>query len=263
MTGFTWNVCDGVASLRFNRPEVKNTIDPPMLAEISELLGQASEDGSIRCVTVSGAGGDFCSGADIKYFESLFELDDDARVAALERAVSQGGAWMEIMEKMPQPVVASVRGAVGGSGMAFVCCADVVIASESAFFVVAHIHLGAPPDGGATYYLPRLLGTRQAKRLAMLGERISAKEAYELGLVTHLVTDDVLDAETEKIVRRLTRSAPYGLAGAKALINQSYENSLKEQLAAESRYFSEASRTSDFQEGVRAFIEKRRPEFTS
>jgi 2-(1,2-epoxy-1,2-dihydrophenyl)acetyl-CoA isomerase len=261
MDDYLLEIDGAVARIVLNRPHVKNTIDPDMLMAMDDDLQKIANNSEIRCVVLSGAGGNFCSGADMNYFQGLFELPEPERAEKLRQGVLTGGHWMETIEAMPQTVVASVRGAVGGSGMAFICAADFVIASENSFFAVAHVKIGGPPDGGATYYLPRLIGIRQAKKLCMLGDRVNAQQAFEIGLVTELVPDSQLEAATEALSARLASSATRALAGAKSLINNAFNNDLPAHLGLEAACFGDAARTIDFIEGVTAFKEKRRPNF--
>jgi 2-(1,2-epoxy-1,2-dihydrophenyl)acetyl-CoA isomerase len=198
----------------------------------------------------------------MSYFRKLFALPDQERIDVLTHGVASGGRWMETFENMPQPVVASVRGAVGGSGMAFILAADFVLASDTSFFTVAHVRIGGSTDGGSTYYLPRLIGSRQAKKLCLLGDRIDARQAQELGLLTELLPDDQLDQATEALVSRLNTAATKALAGTKNLINDSFNNDLPAQLHLEAEAFGRSAATADFLEGVAAFVEKRRPLFT-
>lgn len=261
MYGYELTRKDGVARITFNRPHLRNAVDPTMMIAIDADLRAIARDETVRCVVIAGEGGCFSSGADLGYFKEIMALSDADRVAKLTSETMAAHHWMETLEAMPQPVIASVRGAVGGSGMAFVMSADLVIASEDSFFTVAHVKIGGSPDGGATYYLPRLLGSRQAKRLCLLGDRFDARKAYDLGLVTDLVPDAELETATEALAQRICASAGLALAGAKALINASFDNDLATQLKAEVESFGRGAATHDFKEGVSAFLDKRAPAF--
>jgi 2-(1,2-epoxy-1,2-dihydrophenyl)acetyl-CoA isomerase len=161
--------------------------------------------------------------------------------------------------RMDKPVIAAVHGAVAGFGLSLMLAADLVLASESAYFTLAYSNIALSPDGGATWSLPRHVGLKRAMEIALLGERFDALRAHELGLVNRLVAPEQLAAETQKLARRLALGPAAALARTKALLNQSFDNSLEAQLLAEQGYFADCAAHPDFAEGLAAFFEKRRP----
>ena len=149
-----------------------------------------------------------------------------------------------------------------GAGVGFIAGADLVIAAESAGVVLAHINIGASPDGSTSYHLPRSIGVKRAKAMALLGDAIDARTAQAYGLVNWVVPDDTLEAETDKLARRLAAGPAVALAQAKSLINQSLGNTLADQLAAEAKSMGISAASEDFIEGPKAFMEKRKAQFS-
>jgi 2-(1,2-epoxy-1,2-dihydrophenyl)acetyl-CoA isomerase len=250
-----------IARITFNRPEVRNAISHAMLMQMQYFLEQVERDSSVRCVVLSGAGGHFMSGADLGGFrEALGRSPEDRRRQFAERVQRCSGLFLAI-ERLPQPLVASVRGAVAGAGIGFVSSSDFVVASESSIFVLAHVHIGASADASSTYYLPRVVGLRKAKELALLGERITSREALAMGLVNRVVADGELEQETARLVERLACAPTRAIAQMKRMMNLSLGNTLMTQLTMEAEAFGECAATEDFVEGVSAFIGKRKAEF--
>jgi 2-(1,2-epoxy-1,2-dihydrophenyl)acetyl-CoA isomerase len=162
---------------------------------------------------------------------------------------------------MPQPVVASVRGAVAGAALGFVAGADFVVCGESSIFVLAHVRIGACPDGASSYYLPRVLGVRKAKELAILGNKLSAEAAREFGLVNYVVPDTQVESATEELVKKIVDAPRRSVQWAKRIMNESLGNSIERQLQREAQGFGECAGSDDFAEGVSAFLEKRTAKF--
>jgi 2-(1,2-epoxy-1,2-dihydrophenyl)acetyl-CoA isomerase len=163
---------------------------------------------------------------------------------------------------MPQPVIAGVRGSVAGFGMSLVAAADLAIAADSARFTQAYSQIGTTPDGGNTWFLPRAVGAKRAMGLTLLNEPIDAAGACAIGLVNQVVADSELEAVTLQLAERLARGPSRAYAQAKRLINDSMSNTLEQQLLAEQGSFTRCALSHDFAEGVTAFMEKRRPEFS-
>jgi 2-(1,2-epoxy-1,2-dihydrophenyl)acetyl-CoA isomerase len=166
-----------------------------------------------------------------------------------------------LIERMPQVVIASVRGNVAGSGVSFVGAADLAITSENARFLLAHIRIAGVPDGGVTWYLPRQVGVKRAKEIALLGDPFGAEEAMRIGLINRVVPDDQLEAETLQLALRFGRGPRRAVAETKQLINKSLQNSLAAQLGEEAAAVGRATQTEDFLEGATAFAGKRQPHY--
>lgn len=162
---------------------------------------------------------------------------------------------------LPVPIVAAVHGAVAGFGVSLTMLCDFVVASDDSFFTLAYIHLGTTPDGSSTYFLPRLVGLRRAKEIALLGGRLSGAEAVALGLANKVVARAELETEAAALAARLASGPTQAYARTRALLNFAFDRTLDEQLEAEAINFSECAATEDFVEGVRAFVERRKPVF--
>ncbi|MET0988073.1 MAG: enoyl-CoA hydratase-related protein [Steroidobacteraceae bacterium] len=251
-----------IARLTLNRPEVLNAMDTEACDQLLLAAKRIERTSSVRCVIFSGAGKSFMSGADLTAMGNQLEDPNvDLQHEFESSVVRKANEFLQVMERIPVPVIVSVRGAVSGGGLGFACCGDFLIASESAVFVAAHILVGLSPDGGVSWYLPRLLGARLAKDILMLGRKFSAQEAERIGLVKQVVPDAELESATNALAQTLLAMPAKALANIKLLVNQAAQHSFNDHLQLEARLLGEAAVTSDFREGVKAFKEKRRPQF--
>jgi 2-(1,2-epoxy-1,2-dihydrophenyl)acetyl-CoA isomerase len=252
-----------IAHLVLNRPESRNAMDTPSLDLLVRHLREIERDPAIRCVVLRGAGKHFMAGADLKAFkQDIDESDGDLRSLFEERVLRDGNRFPQIMERMPQPVIASVRGGVIGGGLAMALCADMIIASETAFFLCAQVNIGLLPDGGATWNLTRLVGPRHAKRLMFLGEPVSAAEAERIGLVNQIVPDSELESATSELAHKLAAKPRTSLSSIKQLVNAAPQMTIAEGLQREARLIGDCVSHKDFDEGLSAFLEKRKPDFS-
>ncbi|HMB59536.1 MAG TPA: enoyl-CoA hydratase-related protein, partial [Xanthomonadales bacterium] len=192
---------------------------------------------------------------------NVFEQSPEERRTGFVKRVNNAAPIFRHLLTMPQPVVASVRGACAGAAVGFVSCCDFILASETALFLVAHVHIGASPDGATTYALPRKVGTAKAMEMALLGGKVSAQEARTCGLVNQLHTDEELDAAVEKLVQQIVALPASSVRNIKSLINQSLNNNLERQLELEAQAFADCAASPNFIEGVSAFLEKRKAKF--
>ncbi len=248
------DVRDGVARVTLNRPEKLNSFNVQVHEELSDALENLT---NARVLVLTGAGRGFCAGQDL----------GDRGVAGAEIDLGASiekhyAPLVRRLRKLPMPVIAAVNGVAAGAGanLAFAC--DLVIAAKSASFIESFCKLGLIPDTGGTYFLPRLVGTARAMGMALLGDKISAEQAAEWGLIWKCVEDAEFPATIDKLAAQLAAAPTMGLARIKEAIYSSGERSLDEQLDFERDTMRELGRSSDFREGVAAFLEKRAPKFT-
>lgn len=247
----------GVATITFNRPQVMNALDAQMMIEFRAAAEQVEHDIGVRAVVLRGAGRAFLTGGDVAQFAE--------RVAELPDLIVRWGREMhfaiQALRRMGKPVLASVHGAVAGAGFSIFCAADVAIAAEGTRFSLAYANIGASPDGGATYFLPRLLGYRKAMELTLLPDMFDTAAAQRLDLLNWVVPADRLEAETARIAGRLASGPTRAHAEAKRLMNDSPLRSMQTQMEEELFAFARCTRTADLAEGLQAFVQKRKPQF--
>jgi 2-(1,2-epoxy-1,2-dihydrophenyl)acetyl-CoA isomerase len=252
-----YSVAGSVATITLNRPSVMNALDLRTIGSLREAAERAETDAQARAVVIRGAGPAFLAGGDVAWFHAnLSRAPELVREGApdLHRAILA-------LRRAPKPVLAAVHGAVAGAGLSVMAAADLAIAAEGTQFTTAYSRLGTSPDGGATHFLPRLVGTRRALELLMLSDSFDASEAHRLGLVNRVVPADRLAAEAETLARRLAQGATGAFAEIKRLVNQTHDQPLAAQLDAEVEAFARCAGTRDLAEGVTAFVEKRKPNF--
>jgi len=256
---------DSVCHVTLNRPKALNALTPDLVAALNHVLSEISIDPSIRCVVLSGAGAHFMAGGDVKSFKRV--LDEKLSGATLQshfsRLLNDFHQIIATMRAMRQPILASVRGATAGAGVGLMLGCDMVIAADDAFFNLAYCHLGVSPDGGSTYALPRVVGSKRAFEIALLGERFDAATAERWGLINRVVVRADLAVETSALAGRLADGPSRAHGNAKALLNASLNSTLDGQLKAETEAFVDCVVSADFTEGVNAFIEKRSSKFKS
>ncbi len=256
-TTLEFNVRDGVAHVTLNRPEAGNALNLELGQELLRAVLRCDEDPEVRAVLISGAGGMFCVGGDLKSFSDQGEhLPHHLKEVTtyLHAAVSR-------MARMDPPVVAAVHGAAAGAGMSLACACDLVVAAESTRFTMSYSNAGLTPDGSSTYYLPRLVGLKRATELTLTNRRLSAQEAMEWGLVTRVVPDEDLSEEATALASQLAAGATKALGAAKRLLQSGWTETLETQMEHETQTIAEMARTADAREGISAFLEKRQAEF--
>ena len=212
----------------------------------------------MRAVILTGAGKMFSGGGDLKSFAA----QGDALPGHLKEVALYLHAAISRFVRMDAPVIAAVNGTAGGGGMSLCLFADVVLAAESAKFTLAYTRAGLSPDGGSTYFLPRLIGLRRALELALTNRVLTAKEALEWGMVTKVVPDSELQAEAQALAGQLAAGATRALGAAKRLLHHSFGESLETQMELEAQGIAEQARTRDAREGIAAFIAKRKASFS-
>jgi len=255
-------VCEGAVTwLRLNRPGVLNALDEPTAAAFLDACRSVADEGGrgpTRVLVIAGNGRGFMAGGDVGRFN-----DDPAAAPAVAGAIiAHLHEALRVLDRLDVPVLASVHGPVAGAGMSLASAADLCIAADDAKFTMAYARIGATPDGSGSFHLPRLVGLRRAMELAMLSEVIDAAEALRIGLVNRVVPAAALAEETAKLAGRLAAGPTVAYAGVRHLMRQSFDRTLDQQLDAERDRFLATAATSDFIEGVSAFIAKRRPDFT-
>ena len=242
-----------VATITLNRPDSLNALNAGMIEELRIALGSLADSG-VRCLLMTGAGRAFSSGADLVAGGGL---PDDVG-AALE---SHLNPLIEDVFDLPMPVVAAVRGPCAGAGCSLALAADIVVAGRSAYFLQAFINIGLVPDAGATWLLPRLAGRARAMEMMMLGDRISAEQAADWGMISRVVEDEELESEAVALAVRLAQGPTAAYSLLRKLARNAEQASLSDALGAERRAQTVAGRTEDFKSGVMAFIQKRQPTF--
>jgi len=249
----------GIAILTLNRPDVGNAIDVPLARALMEAAIACSEDDTIRCVVLTGAGRTFCAGGDVGCFASA----GSAFPSLLKELTAYLHMAIARFSRMGKPFVTAVNGAAAGAGLSLAILGDIAIAARSAKFVLAYGAIGLSPDGGSTWLLPRLLGLRAAQEFALTNKRLSADEAAAMGLVTRAVDDDQLAQEMMATALSFANSATRSLGRTRTLLLSSFGNSLEEQMELEAQAIAESGRDREGREGVAAFFAKRKPDFSA
>lgn len=261
MSDLLYQVKNGVAYLTMNRPEMRNALSPDMRDNFRQRLGQIEANDEIRCIVIRGSGKHFLAGGDVKSFLEFTKLEPEVRRERFINRILDLHPIMFAMRRLKKPILASVQGAAAGLGVSLALCCDLVMASEDAFFALSYTGIGGSPDGSATFHLPRVVGVKKAMEMALLGDRITAKEAAELGMINWVVPDAELKERTRELAERLAEGPTQAYAAVKRLILQSLNTSLEAQLQAEAEAFGGCASTADWVEGVTAFNEKRTPRF--
>lgn len=252
------NVKDHVAHLILNRPDRANVINAKTARELLTAAIECDENPDIRAVLIRARGPMFCGGGDLKTF---VKHGDDLPAYLKETTTYLHGA-VSRLTRQSAPVVCAVHGFAAGGGFSLAISGDLVLASQSAKFTMSYTKAGLTPDGSSTYFLPRLVGLRRALDLALTNRVLSAEEAVEWGLASRVVSDDDLVSEAEALTGSLAQGATCALGTAKRLLHGGFGESLETQMEMETRAIADSVRTHDGREGIRAFVEKRRPAFT-
>ncbi|MHC6226874.1 2-(1,2-epoxy-1,2-dihydrophenyl)acetyl-CoA isomerase PaaG [Pseudomonas sp. X10] len=253
-----FDIDDGLAFLRLNRPEQLNSFNAQMHAEVREALKQVRSTPGVRVLLITGEGRGFCAGQDL----ADRNVAPGAAMPDLGQSIEQYyNPLIRTLRDLPMPVICAVNGVAAGAGANIPLACDLVLAARSASFIQAFCKIGLVPDSGGTWFLPRLVGVARAKALALLGNRLSAEQAEQWGLIYQCVDDAALRDEALKLARHLAAQPTAGLALIKRGLNASLDNSLDEQLELERDLQRLAGRTEDYREGVAAFMAKRTPEF--
>ncbi|MGH9029425.1 MAG: enoyl-CoA hydratase [Acidimicrobiales bacterium] len=248
---------EGVVSVTLNRPERKNAANGLMWKELNEVFTEVAHGRDDRVLVITGAGGAFCSGADIADPSGVSGDPQDPHLVRMRFL----GEVMLALHEVPKPTVAKVRGIAAGAGLSLALGCDLVVASDNARFSEIFAKRGLSVDGGSSWLLPRLIGLHKAKELAYFADIVSAREAESLGLVNRVVPDDELDSFVDDWARRLAQGPPVAVSMTKKLLNDGLNLTMAQALENEARSQTVNFFTEDTAEAMRAFAEKREPRF--
>lgn len=255
MANLTHQINNGVYTIFLNRPEVFNSFNRSMALDLQSALDLAEENPDIRCIIITGSGKAFSAGQD------LGEVTGENPPSFNTILGEHYNPIISRIRSIEKPIIAAVNGVAAGAGANIALCCDIVLASSSASFIQAFSKIGLIPDSGGTFFLPRLIGFQKASALMMTGEKISATEAERLGMIYKVFDDENFNQEVEKLALQMANMPTRGLGLTKKALNRSFFNDLESQLQIEDDLQFQAGSTQDYQEGVNAFIEKRKPEF--
>lgn len=245
----------GVLTLTLNRPEVFNSFNQTMAFALQDALKSAATNSEVRAIVIVGTGKAFCAGQD------LAEVTDPNGPEMKDIVSKHYNPIIELIRTVEKPIIAAVNGVAAGAGANIALACDITIAKESASFIQAFSKIGLIPDSAGTFFLPRLIGFQKAMALMMTGDKVSAKEAESMNMIYKVVTDEEFETYVTQFAQTLASMPTRGLGLTKVAMNQAYSNDLTQQLALEGKLQTEAGQTYDFNEGVQAFLEKRKPIF--
>ena len=256
MSTILFEIKNNVAVITLNRPEKFNSFNREMALELQNRLDDCATDPAIRCIYITGGGKAFCAGQD------LGELTGE-NPPGFEVILSEHYNPIVLrLRKIAKPIVCAVNGVAAGAGANIALACDIVVATASASFIQAFSKIGLIPDSGGTFTLPRLIGFQKASALMMLGDKVAAAEAERIGMIYKVFADETFAAESFALAETLSKMPTKGLAFTKMALNTSLDNSFTEQLHKEDELQYKAAHTSDYKEGVNAFLEKRTAVFT-
>ncbi len=249
----------GAATIELARPETMNAWNKQFGLDLLAAVEEVAGDDAVRAVCITGAGRGFSSGADLRDISD--EQTPNGRPDVYKVLTERYHPIITGIRTMPKPVVAAVNGPAVGIGLSLALAADLVVAKESAYFLLAFVNIGLVPDGGSSLFVPERVGFTRAMEMAMLGERIAAPQAVEWGLINQAVADDAFEPTVERLLDRLAAGATASYAGIKRQLNAWLYAKIDEQLELEAQIQRESAGSDDFVEGVTAFLQKRPAEF--
>lgn len=253
-----YSIEQNVALIKLNRPDVLNSFNKQMAKEMQLALQCARDDKNVRAILITGEGRAFCAGQDLDE-----AVPKNKPLPEIGKIVSESyNPIILLIREIEKPIICGVNGTAAGAGANIALACDIVVASEKASFIQAFAKIGLIPDSGGTFFLPRLVGLQRASAMMMLAEKISAEDALKYGMIYKIFPDEKLFDEAYKLAKYLSTQTTKGLGLTKRALNKSLFNDLDSQLELEARLQSEAGNTRDYQEGVKAFLEKRNPNFT-
>lgn len=251
-----YTIADGVGTITLNRPEVYNAFNEELSAELIDALKKAAKDEAVRVVVLTGAGKAFCSGQDLQDVKKA-----DGNRSLGESVLRRYNPMILGVREMPKPVICRLNGVAAGAGASLAMACDIIVASENAVLVQAFANIGLVLDSGSSFFLPGLVGYNKAFELCTLGSKVTAAEAYKLGIINKLVTPEELDGAVKEYADRYAAAAPKSMAIIKKMLNKALTANLRDMLQYEAYSQEIAGGTEDYKEGVTAFIEKRKAVF--
>lgn len=256
MSSIILKIENSIGYITLNRPDVFNSFNHEMRLQMHEVLDQCADDTNVRVIVIKGEGKAFCAGQDLK------EVTTPETMPGFHKILDEGyNPIIKRIRTISKPIVAAVNGVAAGAGANIALACDIVVAHENAAFIQAFSKIGLVPDSAGTFFLPRLIGFQKASALMMLGDKVGAKEAFEMGMIYKFYPTALFDEEVEKLAVTLSQMPTHAIALTKRLLNKSMANDLDQQLVMESDLQIEAGDSYDYNEGVTAFIEKRQPVF--
>jgi 2-(1,2-epoxy-1,2-dihydrophenyl)acetyl-CoA isomerase len=258
LSTMTYDVRDRVAHVRFTRPEGANAVNPAFSSDLRAVMVAIEFDDDVKSVAVTAEGKVFCAGGDLKLFH---EAGDQVASLASDMLVDYHGAIYK-MNSIAKPFVAGVRGAAGGAGLSLMSAFDLVVSGESAKYTMAYTRAGVTPDGTSSYFVARHIGLRRMLDLTLTNRVLDASEAESWGLVNRVVADDAVDSAATELAQQLADGPAWATGHAKRVVYHGFENPLPAAGEFEGVVIAEAMGRHDGQEGISAFAEKRRPDFT-
>ncbi|GAA0178599.1 enoyl-CoA hydratase-related protein [Clostridium sediminicola] len=247
---------NGVAKITLNSKKNLNALDESLASDLMNGLDECEKNPDIKAVVINGAGKGFCGGGDIA---AMYKLIDEGN--GFDKLIEKVVEIAIKIKKMPKPVIASVHGPVAGAGFSLALACDFCIAAENALFLEAFVKLGLVPDTGGVYLLTKAVGASKAYELALTGKKISAKEVFDLGIISELCSIEELEAKTNKFALKMAKGPAVAYKNIKELIYKSQFSDFEEYAKAEVKAQIECSKTEDFKEGLKAFLEKRKPNY--
>lgn len=256
MSSVLFNIENNIGFITLNRPEVFNSFNKEMALLLQKNLDECNNNESVRVIVIKGNGKAFCAGQDLK------EVTDPELNPGFRKILEEHyNPIIKRIRTIEKPIIAAVNGVAAGAGANIALACDIVVATEHASFIQAFSKIGLIPDSAGTFFLPRIVGFQRASALMMLGDKVSAQEAYNFGMIYKLYPFAFFDEEVMSFATTLAQMPTKAIGLTKRLLNQSLNNNLEQQLTLEGNLQIEASSTNDFKEGIQAFIEKRKPEF--
>jgi 2-(1,2-epoxy-1,2-dihydrophenyl)acetyl-CoA isomerase len=249
-----FEIKDGIASLTLNRPDVFNAFNEQLSADVLDALKKTAKEKGVRVLVISGSGKAFCSGQDLK------------SIAGTKRSLSESihkryNPMIRAIRNLPIPVICKLNGVAAGAGCSLALACDMIIASEAASLIEVFVNVGLVLDSGSSYFLPRLVGSARAFELSTLGSKVTAQQAADWGMINKVVKAEELDEEVNKLASHYAQAPTKAIGLMKKMLNKSFQSDLDTMLEYEAYCQEIAGRSDDYQEGVQAFVEKRKPSF--